>query len=471
MRDDDSSQRPVLVVDDEPGVLRAVNAALTGGGFRFVVTMSDSREVLPTMAETRIGVVILDLRMPHITGQELLREIRRLYPRVPVIVLTANDDVESAVECMKLGAYDYQVKPIDSTKLIRTVRNAQEMHELRSEIRTLRHHMILDDLENEEIFSDVVTVNGQMYGIFRYAEAIAKTGEPILITGEEGTGRSLLARVIHTVSGVEGKFSVVDVKDMNDDEFVEVVFGVEKVEPDGRRAFVNGRVQECTSGTLAIRHVETLEDISQQRLARYMEDRTYVAKGSGVARRETTRMFVLAGSTLSDDVEAGRFRRDLFVRLHDHHVELPPLRERREDIPFLLNHFAERGAADLGMEKPPFPADLISRLMQYSFPGNVPELETLVSMAMNSYRNGVPVLETFENLLGDRMPRVDSLPRETVNPPDALVSLFGHFPTVEEAVDYLIDAAITVTDGNKKAAAEILKITRQTINRRQRQKK
>lgn len=472
MNEEDANRRPILIVDDEPGVLRAVSTALTGAGFRILITVEDSRDVMKIMADNKkVGVVILDLRMPHVSGQELLAEIRRLYPRVPVIILTANDDIESAVQCMKLGAYDYQVKPVDNTKLIRTVRNAQEMHELRHEIRTLRHHMILHDLENEEAFSEMVTVSGHMYGIFRYCEAIAKSGEPILITGEDGTGRSLLARVIHGASGREGKPVSVNAAGMDEAAFAAAVFGTETVTSPGEAPQETpGALAGCVNGTLIIKNVQSLGDDSQKRLIRLLEDKTYIPQGAGMARRASVRVIAIAGMDLANSVQEGRFRRDLSAKLQDHHVEMPALRERREDIPFLLNHFAEFGASRLGTEKPPVPAELISRLMSYDFPGNIPELEDLVTKAIRNYAKGISLMDTFQETLGTRLP-VSGSGYDTAGSADALVRVFGHFPTVEEAVDHLIDSALKVTDGNKKAAADILQITRQTINRRLRLKR
>jgi len=332
--------------------------------------------------------------------------------------------------------------------------------------------MILDSLENEETFSDIVTVNGHMYGIFKYCEAIAKSAEPVLITGEPGTGRSLLAKSIHAASGRSGRIFFLDAAGVDAPSICGMLFGAaRKDSSESRPQEGSAGVEECLDGTLVLKNIHVLDDETQKRLVRLIEEKTYIPMDGGAPRRASVRVIAVSGLELAQVVQGGQFRRDLSEKLQDHHVELPPLRERREDIPFLLNHFTELYASRRGVQKPPVPAQLISRLMGYEFPGNVKELELLVMHSLENYAKGIALLDSFTEKLAERLPQLPFQSGKETDTADSLVGLFGHFPTVDEAVDFLIAEAIKLTDGNKKAAADILQITRQTINRRLRLKR
>jgi DNA-binding NtrC family response regulator len=208
--------RPVLLVDDEEQFLFSTSLALNADGINHVVQCQDSREVMPILTKTDFSVVVLDMLMPDLSGWDLLPLILADFPELPVTVVTAVNRVENAVECMRNGAYDYLLKPVDSTRLAATVRRGVEIGDLRRQNRQLKDRLLSDALEQPEAFSDIITQDRTMYSIFQYIEAIAQTTLPVLITGETGVGKELIAASIHKLSGLEGEFVSVNIAGLDD---------------------------------------------------------------------------------------------------------------------------------------------------------------------------------------------------------------------------------------------------------------
>ncbi len=225
MIDDTMKNCQILLVDDEQSELDAYSLLLMSMGIANVRTLSDSRRVLATLADMKAPVVFLDLNMPHMSGQDVLRELKVKRPQVPVIVITANSEIETAVECLRLGAHDYLVKPIDLKMFSSALRNALEIGLLRNEVLSLKGIHFDRAPHANPAFSPIITKNPAMFGIFRYIESIAASGLPTLILGETGSGKELIARAIHQVSGLSGEFVAVDISGLDDTLFSDTLFG------------------------------------------------------------------------------------------------------------------------------------------------------------------------------------------------------------------------------------------------------
>src|SRR6266545_944649 len=258
------SQYPIVLVDDEPEILALTKIMLESEGLhQHIVTMEDSRQVLPFLAREKASVVVLDLMMPYLSGLELLQGIINEFPGIPVIVMTALDEVETAVGCLKTGAFDYLLKPVEPNSLLAAVGKAVKMNSLRDEISSLKNYLLTDRLEHAEAFKEIITCSKKMRALFQYAEVISKHRQPVLLTGETGTGKELMARAIHKLSGVEGEFVAINVAGLDDVMFSDTLFGHKKGAFTGAEQARDGLVTRAAGGTLFLDEIGDLSQSSQ----------------------------------------------------------------------------------------------------------------------------------------------------------------------------------------------------------------
>ena len=461
-----SAALPILLVDDEPQLLRSASVLLRSSGVKHVVTLDDSRAVMPLLGEQEIGVVVLDLAMPHVTGQELLGEIASGYPDVPVILMTATNDLDTAVQCMQGGAIDYLVKPVEKNRFVSSVTRALEIRNLREEVLSLKEHLLTEKLHQRDAFVPIVTQSKAMHAIFRYVEAIAPSRQPVLITGETGTGKELLARSVHTVSHGQGELVAVNVAGLDDTMFSDTLFGHTKGAFTGADQARSGLITQGADGTLFLDEIGDLAIPSQVKLLRLLQEGTYYPLGADNPRQSSARVIVATNVDIVERVNAGSFRKDLYYRLRAHHLHIPPLRDRQEDLPLLINHFLENAAQELGKPTPTPPAELYGLLKTYAFPGNVRELEAMIFDAVAQHQGGVLSLKTFRSIAFDRRNGPDDGP--PASPAlENLSSLFpDSLPTLKQAEQALISEAMQRADGNQGIAAGMLGLTRQALNKR-----
>ena len=473
MSDSRYPSAPVLLVDDEEAILTAAEVALAMAGISNVVTCQDSREVRRLIDREEFSAVTLDLVMPEISGSELLPMIRSRQPNAKIVVITGMNDLETAVDLMKQGAFDYLVKPVDTTRLVTTVRHAIENWEMRRENESLREHLISGTLESPEAFSHILTNSDTMNGIFSYIEAIAATSLPVLISGETGVGKELLAQSVHAASGRAGNFVPVNTAGLDDHLFSDTLFGHVKGAFTGAAQDRRGMIARASGGTLFLDEVGDLSVESQIKLLRLTQEREYHPLGSDTAVKTDARFVFATNRDLEDMVGKSEFRQDLYYRLRSHRVIIPPLRERPEDIPPLVDLFLERAAAETGRSKPTPPRDLYSYLKAYDYPGNVRELEGLVYDAVVRHKSGVLSLKHFDQVIAQS---VDDIAKAAaMKSPGAVTaasaaggifSQFGRLPSLKTAVDDLIQEALRRADGNQTTAAKLLGMTRTALNKR-----
>ncbi|MBI1920531.1 MAG: sigma-54-dependent Fis family transcriptional regulator [Geobacter sp.] len=455
----------ILLVDDEPEILFSSTVILRKAGFGNIQSMGDSRELLPFLAGHESGVIVLDLQMPHISGKELLGDLATNYPHVPVVIVTAANELETAVECMKAGAFDYLVKPIDTGRFVTVVRNALEMNAMKREISSLRETLLTGQVRNEDAFAPIVTRSQRMKAIFAYLEAIAATEQPVLITGETGVGKDLFARALHKLSGRSGRFIAINSGGLDDQMFSDTLFGHKKGAFTGAGEGREGMIARAADGTLFLDEIGDMNAASQVKLLRLMQDGEYYPLGSDMPLVSRARFVVATNQNLDRLMGEGSFRKDLYYRLRAHHVHIPSLSERPEDIPLLLEAFLDEAAGSMGKQKPAYPPELIAYLSTYHFPGNVRELKALVLDAMARHKGGVLSMAAFREAIGrDMVPpgKASPYPEETCH----WLNLTGRFPTIKELEHCLIDKALQSAGGNQGAAAALLGISRQALNKR-----
>ncbi|MRS02098.1 sigma-54-dependent Fis family transcriptional regulator [bacterium] len=456
----------ILLVDDEYQILLSSESALHLYGIQTVLTLDDSRKVLPILESENIGVIVLDLFMPYISGRELLNVISLNYPQIPVIVMTAADEVETAVDCMKAGAYDYLVKPVDNARLITSVKRALEICNLKNQVTQLREHLLINKVKQPAAFESIISSSPVMSSMFQYCEVVATTGQPVIIIGETGVGKELVAKAIHDVSDKKGKFVPVNVAGLDDNMFSDTLFGHKKGAFTGADQARAGLIAQAAGGTLFLDEIGDLPGNSQVKLLRLLQEGEYYQVGSDIPQVSDARVVAATNKDLRALTAEGKFRNDLYFRLCTHQVNISPLRERLEDIHLLLEHFLDAAAHSMNKQKPVYPEELINLLSIYDFPGNVRELKAMVFDAVARHRSGVLSMERFREVIGDKqLPHVgNTLQIKTVV--DALQVALHRLPKICEVEDYLIKEAMRLAKDNQGIAASLIGLSRQTLNKR-----
>ena len=453
---------PVVLVDDESTVLFSSRMILGSAGIKDVLTVEDSRQLMPLLAGQDVAAVVLDLFMPYLSGTQLLPEIISEHPELPVIVMTATQEVETAVACMKEGAFDYLVKPVEESRFVSSVKRALEVRALRRQVSALRRSLMTDELEHGEAFSNIVTVSRKMRSLFQYLEAIASSGEPVLITGETGTGKELLAEAIHRLSGRTGAFIPVNAGGLDDTLFSDTLFGHRKGAFSGADTTREGMIAQAEGGTLFLDEIGDLTPASQIKLLRLLQEQRYYPLGSDMAKMSNARILCATHRDLNARMVEEAFRSDLYYRLSVHQVEIPPLRDRKEDIPVLLDVFAIEAANSLGKKPPEASPELLTLLSNYHFPGNVRELRSMAFDAVARHKSG-PVLGV-KNFRKTIKKQVTAAPAKGKKGNHEVVE--GRFPTLKEAELMHIEEALLRAGGNQGTAATLLGISRPALNRR-----
>jgi len=462
---------PILLVDDEKQFLKSCGLVLRSSGFNNVVLTHNSREALPLLQKDDFGLMALDINMPYLSGKEILEKAVQDFPDLPIIMLTGVDEIATAVECMKIGAFDYMVKPVEGDRLVSSVKRAIEYQGLKQENSNLKKHLLSDNLEHPEFFSEIVTINKTMRSIFQYIESIAGTTRPVLIIGDTGVGKELIAKSIHSLSGREGNFVPVNVGGLDDNIFSDTLFGHKKGAFTGADQPRGGLIERAEGGTLFLDEIGDLEPASQVKLLRLLQEGEYYPLGSDLPKITNTRILASTNRDLRQLQKEGKFRNDLYYRLKSHHIKIPSLHDRIDDLPLLIERFLKEASFALGVKKPAYPKELLLLLSTFVFPGNIRELQSLIFDAVSKHKRGTLSLNSFreyiaqENGIINMEVEKDSDPDIEFQLPFTL-SKDGRFPTLKEAENYLIKEAMQRSQENQTVAAQMLGLSRPALNKR-----
>ncbi len=455
----------VLLVGDDAEPLELTRSILLDAGIGPVLTLTDSRAILPFLEQNCVSLVIFE--MTHTMDRsELLSRICSDYSHLPVIVETASSDVEIAVNCMKFGAVDYMVRPVEPVRLVQAVEKVLNSSRLQQESLSLKEYLLNDRLEHPEAFTEIKTTCRKMRSIFQYTEVVACSPQAVLITGETGVGKELFARAIHRISRVRGQFVSINVAGLDDAMFSDTLFGHKKGAFTGADQCRDGLVCKAAMGTLFLDEIGDLNELSQVKLLRLLQEREYYPVGADLVKTCSARIVLATNVNLQERIKEGRFRRDLYYRLCTHQIHIPALRERREDLPLLLDSFVNEAARHFGRSVPVVSPDLIKALAEYDFPGNVRELQAKVSDAVARHEEGLLTCDDFSGISSAASGPSRAPSATPVVATAGIYSLFGRLPTFREIEDYLIVEALKLSEGNYAAAAAILGVTRQTISKR-----
>jgi len=457
---------PILLVDDNETFLQLQKKLLLCKGFSNVVTVCDSRSVLQYLEDQDVAVVVLDLMMPELPGQHLLKLLVARHPNLPVVILSAKNQLETAIDCMREGACDYLLKPLDYDKFLTSIQRALELRSLNEQVYTLRHSAPALAPRRDN-FSYILTGNESMLELLRYLEVIAPSRLPVLIAGETGVGKELFARALHQASGCGGPLIAVNVAGLDDAMFSDTLFGHKKGTFTGAEADREGLVSKAAGGTLFLDEIGELAEPAQIKLLRLIQEQEYYRLGSDTPSKSEARIVIATNRDLKKSMLQGSFRKDLYYRLFAHQICIPPLRNRQDDLPLLLDAFIGFAAHSLGKAAPGYPKELLTLLMSYPFPGNLRELQAMVFEAVA--RNGSSKLgmERFKEMIRREREGLQGCGDAPASAQEASGGIsFPHFPTLKEAEGLLIEKALELARSNQGVAASLLGISRQALNRR-----
>jgi len=442
----------ILIVDDEKNYLVVLEALLSPEGYE-IMTSDKAQEALRLIQESDIDLLLTDMKMPGMTGMELLEEVKKIKPEVPVIMMTAYGTIEMAVEAMKKHAYDYITKPFQNEELKLIIRKALENYRLVRENRRLS-----EALSERYGYRNIVGKSKPMLKVYDLISKVAQSKASVLITGPSGTGKELIAKAIHYESPRKDRpFVSVNCGALAETLLESELFGHEKGAFTGAIAMKKGRFELADGGTLFLDEIGEMPPPLQVKLLRILQEMEFERVGGMKTIKVDVRVLSASNRNLKDDVAGAVFREDLFYRLNVIHIEVPPLRERIEDIRLLVTHFVEKYGDQRKIELTP-PA--WEALYTYSWPGNVRELENVIERAVVLNSEGMIDLK---DLPAEFMQSKGGLDVDRFIPPAAPLQ-----PTLEEIEEKLIRRALKHSGNIQSHAAEQLGITKSLIQHKMR---
>jgi len=444
-------QASVLVVDDDPEMAEVVCDVLREAGYE-ATGVSRGAEALAIVKRECPDVLISDLRMSGLSGHQLQLELKRVAPNLPVIIITAFGSIQTAVESMKLGAFDYITKPFSNDELLLVVARALEARSLRQEVRRLR-----GELARSYGLPNIIATNPQMVAVLEMLKQIADSPASVLLTGESGTGKDLLARALHFESSRrEGPFVPINCAALPEALIESELFGhVRGAFTDARQSKL-GLFAAARGGTLFLDEIGEMPVALQAKLLRVIEDKQIRPIGATEETSVDVRVVAATNADLERLLQEGRFRSDLYYRLAALTLAVPPLRNRPEDLPLLLKHFLSRASAEAGKTAPEVEPEAMACLMHYRWPGNVRELHNVIQTA-------VLLCAGSRLTVKDLPPRVAGT---TTSPGLTIADAVDRRLSLDRLEREYVRAILGSVNGNKREAATILQIDRKTLYRK-----
>ena len=444
-------KRSILVVDDDKNICKMIEINLRKEKTYEVRTATNGESCLKSVRENAPDLVLLDIQMPGIDGIETLKRIKEEDPLIPVVMMSAHGTIEKAVQCMKLGAYDFITKPFASDRLLVTVNNALMNSSLKKEVDELKR-----ELKDKYQFKNIIGQSGPMQEVFRAMEKVVDSNVTVLITGESGTGKELIARAIHyhNKKRSDYPFVAVNCSALPETLLESELFGHEKGSFTGATGRRVGKFEQADGGTIFLDEIGLMTPATQAKVLRVLQEREFERVGGNELVRVDTRVISATNKDLEEAVKKGEFREDLFYRISVFPIHLPPLRERKEDIPLLAAHFLNKYAQAEGKELETISPEALELLMAYHWPGNVRELENAIERAV--------VLANPPEITAKDLPAsVRSLGEKKIYESDNKLSSW-----IEKLEEEALRQALLECEGNISQTAKKLGIGRATIYRK-----
>ncbi len=454
-----TEMKKILVVDDDRNILRLIQAYLERDEYR-IYNATDGKECFDMIEKEMPDVVLLDLRIPGMDGIAVMERIRKFYPQIPIVMMSAHGTIESAVESMRVGAYDFVTKPFDSNRLKVSVRNALLMHSMAQELERLK-----SELYPVRDYGSIIGRSGKMLEIYSTLDkVIASSSVTVLIMGESGTGKELVAKEIHHRNAFRSQkaFVAVNCAALPETLLESELFGHEKGAFTGATERRLGKFEQANGGTIFLDEIGEMTAATQAKVIRVIQEREFTRIGGSETIRVDVRIVSATNRNLEQAVKSGAFREDLYYRLSVFPITVPALRDRSDDIPLLAAHFMEKFKKREGKDfLQSISRDALEALMNYQWPGNVRELE-------NSIERAVVVAGSREIPLEDLPQAIRTLGIEKIRGGiEGYVDLSGTMEEIVERVEEkVIKKSFADCDGNVSEVARRLNIGRATIYRK-----
>ncbi|MCQ2595628.1 MAG: sigma-54 dependent transcriptional regulator [Treponemataceae bacterium] len=437
----------ILIIDDEKNIRQGLAAALEIDGYN--VLMADNGETgLQLALRGDIDLIITDLRMPGISGEEVLQKVTAASPGLPVIVLTGHGSIDTAVDAMRAGAYDFLTKPLNLDRLSLIVKRALQNREL-----SLQHHQLKEELDSNKSFESIIGKSAEMQKIFEMVRRVAASKASVLITGESGVGKELIANAVHNLSPRKDNPLVkVHCAALSENLLESELFGHEKGAFTGANARKRGRFELAHGGSIFLDEIGEINQNVQIKILRVLQDKRFERVGGEETVETDVRVIAATNRNLEEEITKGNFREDLYYRLNVVHIHVPPLRERKDDIPLMVSSFLKEFAKENGKNISSIDSRARSALYKYDWPGNIRQLRNCMESAVVMCAGDTLTLDDFPPTISQ------NTAQDFVQIPNGI--------TLEEAEKIYIQESLAVNQGNKSKTAEVLGIGRKTLHRK-----
>ncbi len=450
----------ILIVDDEPSILKLHTHMVQELGY-LPVLASDGEDAIKKLTP-KIRALLLDIKMPEKDGIEVLEYARKKFPELPVIMVTALHDLDMAVKAIKMGAFDYLTKPLDFDRLSTVLRNALDLSNLKEEVTELQ-----DKLRQSELFSEIVGESEKVNEVFELVNRVLETDINVMIIGESGTGKELVAKALHQGSKRrKGPFVAVNCSAITSELAESLLFGHKKGSFTGATEDRAGYFEQADKGTIFLDEIGDMELEIQAKVLRILEEKKVRRVGEKEERPINFRIISATNHDLSRAATENKFRKDLYFRLEEYPIYIPPLRERKEDLPLLAQHFLKEFCESNNISPKRFSKNAIQSMVQYSWPGNIRELKNVVRRT--AVRVNTDLIDEVEFGKLVEKPRIEENEPATVTDVKAQ-STDGEFTPLDEIEKQAIEKAYLHSDRNAAEAAKLLGISRATMYRKLKQ--
>ena len=440
-------QYTILIIDDEKNIREGLGAALEMEGYKIALA-SDGKAGLERIVKGDIDLVITDLRMPEVSGEQVLAKVTAENPGVPVIVLTGHGSIDSAVDAMRNGAYDFLTKPLNLDQLVLIVKRALQGREL-----VLKHKELQEELNSRKSFESIIGKSAEMQKIFEIVRKAAGSKASVLITGESGVGKELIANALHNLSPRRDNSLIkVHCAALSENLLESELFGHEKGAFTGATSLKRGRFELANGGTIFLDEIGEIDQNVQIKILRVLQDKRFERVGGEETLEVDVRVIAATNRDLEAEIAAGRFREDLYYRLNVVHIHVPPLRDRRDDIPLLITAFLQEFAKENGKTIEGIDSRARSALYKFDWPGNIRQLRNCLESAV--VMSSGPIIK-----LEDLPPSIAGSSQTDI------IEVPAGIP-MSEAEKMLILQNLAINKGNKTKTADILGIGRKTLHRK-----